>query len=47
MKNKEAAIAAIRTCRTGDSLNDMLIFLTGTWRLNEYYDRMRVPSRAV
>jgi hypothetical protein len=87
MKNKEAAIAAIRTCKTGDSLNDMLerfeltdgreiidclnecmynpvrffsnkqitpeeeleftkqIFLTGTWRLNEYYDRMRIPSQ--
>jgi hypothetical protein len=86
MKNKEAAIAAIRTCKTIDSLNDMLnrfeltdnqeiieylnecmyspvhfflnkqitpeeeleftkqIFLTGTWRLNEYYDRMRIPA---
>jgi hypothetical protein len=86
MKNKEAAIAAIRTCKTRDSLNDILdrfeiidaqeaidclnncmynpqrflssehitledeleltkqIFLTGTWRLNEYYDRMRIPS---
>jgi hypothetical protein len=86
MKNKEAAIAAIRTCKTIDLLDDMLkrfeltesreiieclnecmynpvrffsdkqitqeeeleftkqIFLTGTWRLNEYYDRMRIPS---
>jgi hypothetical protein len=24
MKNKEAAIVVIRTCKTGDSLNDML-----------------------
>jgi hypothetical protein len=86
MENKEAAIAAIRTCKTGDLLNDMLkrfdladgqeiinclnecmynprrffssepisledeleltkqIFLTGTWRLNEYYERMCIPS---
>ena len=80
MKDMEAAVAAIRTCKTLDSLNSMLarfeltdsheiidclnncmynpqtfnssesitaedelefakqIFLTGTWRLNEYYD---------
>jgi hypothetical protein len=86
MKNKEAAIAAIRTCKTSGSLDDMLkrfelvdaqetidclnecmysperffsnrqisiedeleftkqIFLTGTWRLNEYYERMGIPS---
>ena len=84
MKNKEAAIAAIRTCRTRETLDDMLkhfniidtqeiidclnecmfnpqtffslkpdtkedeleftkqVFLTGTWRLNEYYDRMGI-----
>jgi hypothetical protein len=84
MVNIEAAIAAIRTCKTLDSLNSMLdrfeltdsqkaidclnkcmyepqtfaspkpisledelefakqIFLTGTWRLNEYYDRMGI-----
>ena len=84
MKDREAAIAAIRTCKTRDSLNDMLkrfevveiqekldllydcmynpqtfstsgeltladeleftiqIFLTGGWRLNEYYDRMGI-----
>jgi uncharacterized protein YaaN involved in tellurite resistance len=84
MENREAAIAAIRTCKTTDSLNHMLnrfemtdaqdivnclnecmynpetffssqpltiedkleftkqIFLTGTWRLNEYYDRMGI-----
>lgn len=87
MKNREAAIAAIRTCRTRDSLDDVLsrfeisdiretidclnecmynperffssepispedeleftqqIFLTGTWRLNDYYDRMGISSR--
>lgn len=81
MKDKEAAIAAIRTCKTRESLDRMLdnfelkdtqetidflnicmynpqtfsspkpvtieieleitkqIFLTGTWRLNEYYDK--------
>jgi hypothetical protein len=86
MMNKEAAIAAIRTCKTRESLDDMLkrfeltdsqeiltclnecmynprrffstgpdtiedeleftkqIFLTGTWRLNEYYERMRIPE---
>ena len=84
MKNKEAAVAAIRTCKTRSSLDDMLkhfavtdiqetidclnecmynpetffsqnpitveddleftkqVFLTGTWRLNEYYDRMGI-----
>ena len=84
MKNKEAAIAAIRTCKTRETLDDMLnhfnlvnaqeiidclnecmynpqtffsskpvtiedeleltkqVFLTGTWRLNEYYDRMGI-----
>ncbi|MDR1468108.1 MAG: hypothetical protein LBT00_02315 [Spirochaetaceae bacterium] len=84
MNNKEAAIAAIRTCKRRDELDDMLsrfdiaaeqdavnclneamyspeifftakpadikdeleftkqIFLTGTWRLNEYYERMRI-----
>jgi hypothetical protein len=86
VKNRKAAIAAIRTCETRDSLEDMLkrfelvenqeiinclhecmynptrffsnerispedeleltkqIFLTGTWRLNEYYERMGIPS---
>jgi hypothetical protein len=85
--SKEAAIAAIRTCKTRESLEDLLrrfeitaarevidclnecmynpqrffsseaisledeleltkqMFLTGTWRLNEYYDRMNIPSR--
>ena len=80
MKNLDAAVAAIRTCKTRDALDDLLarfeitgskeiitclnkcmyspqifnaqeqitiedeaeftkqIFLTGTWRLNEYYD---------
>jgi len=84
MKNKDAAIAAIRTCKNRKDLDDMLrqfdvteaneaikclnecmfnpqtfaspketsledelefskqIFLTGTWRLNEYYDRMGI-----
>jgi uncharacterized protein YaaN involved in tellurite resistance len=86
MENKEAAIAAIRTCKTRETLDDMLvkfeisesgdtvkylnecmyspqrffsdritsdddleftkqIFLTGTWRLNEFYDRMRIPAQ--
>jgi hypothetical protein len=87
MENKEAAIAAIRTCKTRGSLDDMLsrfevidaqevidclnecmynperfftsepitledeleltkqIFLTGTWRLNIYYDRMGIPLK--
>jgi hypothetical protein len=87
MKNREAAIAAIRTCKTRDSLDDMLehfeirdvresidclnecmyspetfysqdpitpedeleftkqIFLTGTWRLNKYYERMGIPEK--
>ncbi|MDR1931495.1 MAG: hypothetical protein LBQ57_01615 [Spirochaetales bacterium] len=87
MKNKEAAIAAIRTCKTRESLDDMLerfeirdvresidclnecmyspetfysaepitpedeleftkqIFLTGTWRLNKYYDLMRISDK--
>jgi hypothetical protein len=86
MKNKEAAIAAIRTCKNRKDLDDMLdqfditgiqeaisclnecmynpqtfaspkatsqedelefnkqIFLTGTWRLNEYYDRMGIGA---
>ena len=86
MNNMEAAVAAIRTCKSLGSLNDMLtrfdltdshevidclnkcmfnperyfstatvaieddleftkqIFLTGTWRLNEYYERMGIPS---
>jgi len=86
VKNKEAAIAAIRTCKTVDALNDMLrqfevmrpqeivlflnecmynpqtfsslepitdedeaefakqIFLTGTWRLNEYYDLLEIKT---
>ena len=84
MTNREAAIAAIRTCRTRDALDEMLnrfeitgaentidylkecmynpqtffaskpvtvedeleftkqVFLTGTWRLNNYYDRMGI-----
>lgn len=84
MKNQEAALAAIRTCKTRKDLDDMLeqfeirdagdaidclnkcmyepqtfgsptpvsledeleftkqIFLTGTWRLNDYYDRMGI-----
>jgi hypothetical protein len=84
MKNKDAAIAAIRACKARDELDDMLsrfdiaaeqdainclneamyspeifftsklvdikdeleftkqIFLTGTWRLNEYYERMGI-----
>jgi hypothetical protein len=89
MKEREAAIAAIRTCKTRDSLDQMLvrfditepadsiecldqcmynpekfyslkpiniedeleftkqIFLTGTWRLNELYDRLGIePARA-
>jgi hypothetical protein len=87
MTNRAAAIAAIRTCRTRDSLDDMLnrfeiageqniidclnecmynpqtffaskpitvedeleftkqIFLTGTWRLNDYYDRMGIAVK--
>jgi hypothetical protein len=87
VENREAAIAAIRTCKTRESLEDMLsrfeitgeqeaidclnkcmynpqiffssrpssledeceftkqIFLTGTWRLNEYYDRMGVSMQ--
>jgi hypothetical protein len=87
MENREAAIAAIRTCKTRESLEDMLsrfeiageqevidylntcmynpqiffssrpasledeceftkqVFLTGTWRLNEYYDRMGVSMQ--
>ena len=89
-RNREAAVAAIRTCKTLDSLNAELerfdfrgadeiiaclnecmynperffssgggvpieddlemtkqIFLTGTWRLNEFYDRMGIPSQKV
>jgi hypothetical protein len=84
MKDKEAAIAAIRTCKNRESLDRMLkhfeltnpqetidflnecmyspqtfsspkqvtieveleitkqIFLTGTWRLNEYYDKLGI-----
>jgi hypothetical protein len=87
MTNREGAIAAIRTCRTRDSLDEMLgrfgitgaentidylnecmynpqtffaakpltvedeleftkqIFLTGTWRLNDYYDRMGITAK--
>jgi hypothetical protein len=87
LRNKEAAIAAIRTCKTRESLDDILlrfertgsrevteclnvcmynpeiffsprpispddeceftkqVFLTGTWRLNEYYDRMGIPAQ--
>lgn len=86
MKNQEAALAAIRTCKTRKDLDDMLeqfeimnvkdaidclnecmykpqtfgsptpisledeleftkqIFLTGTWKLNEYYDRMGIET---
>jgi hypothetical protein len=89
MKNQEAAVAAIRTCKTREDLDDMLeqfgikdtenainylnecmytpqtfasptpippedeleftkqIFLTGTWRLNEYYDRMGIEMAGV
>ena len=88
MKNIEAAVAAIRTCKTRESLYELLakfeiaepqeiidclnkcmynperffsscpatvedeleftkqIFLTGTWRLNEIYDRMNIPTKA-
>jgi len=88
-KNMEAAVAAIRTCKTRESLDDMLtrfdliesqeiinclnecmynpkrffsdgqvsleedleltkqIFIAGTWRLNEYYDRMGIPAHKV
>ncbi|MDR0556767.1 MAG: hypothetical protein LBG43_02705 [Treponema sp.] len=87
MKNKEAAVAAIRTRKTREILDDMLarfeimetreaieclnermynpqiffstkplspedeleftkqVFLTGTWRLNEYYERMGLPAQ--
>ena len=87
MKNMEAAVAAIRTCKTRESLDDLLakfeitdsqevigclnkcmydperfyssyptsvedeleltkqIFLTGTWRLNEIYERMNIPLK--
>jgi hypothetical protein len=86
MENKETAIAALRTCKTRETLEDILarfeitdtqksidclnecmfnskiffsprplslkdeleftkqIFLTGAWRLNEYYDRMGIPK---
>ena len=89
MKNREAAVAAIRTCKNRKDLDDMLhqfnvieaqeaisclnecmynpqtfsspektpledelefskqIFLTGTWRLNEYYDRMGIGTENV
>jgi hypothetical protein len=87
MKSNEAAIAAIRTCKTRTELDNMLgrfeitggreaidclnacmyspeifftskpsnirdeleftkqIFLTGRWRLNEYYERMGIPAK--
>jgi uncharacterized protein YaaN involved in tellurite resistance len=86
MGSSEAAVAAIRTCKTRESLDEMLkkfeisnaeeiiecldecmynpqrfffneipqdvdleftkqIFLTGTWRLNEFYDRMQIPPQ--
>ena len=87
MTNREAAIAAIRTCKTRYDLDEMLerfeiegiqdtisylrvsmynpqtffaakpitvedeleftkqVFLTGTWRLNEYYDRMGIAAK--
>jgi hypothetical protein len=87
MENMEAAVAAIRTCKTREALDEMLakfeisdvketleclnvcmynpvrffssskpapdvdleftkqIFLTGTWRLNEFYDRMQIPAQ--
>jgi hypothetical protein len=87
MKNREAAVAAIRTCKTRETLDDILarfeitetreaieclnecmynpqiffstkplsledeleftkqVFLTGTWRLNEYYERMGIPAQ--
>jgi hypothetical protein len=86
MENMAGAVAAIRTCKTLDSLDSMLtrfeltdsqkiidclnncmynperyfstskvtveedleltkqIFLAGTWRINKYYDRMRIPA---
>jgi len=87
-RNLEAAVAAIRTCKTMDSLDAELarfdlreageiidclnrcmynperffssgggvsieddmemtkqIFLAGTWRLNEFYERMGIPSQ--
>ena len=85
MKNREAAIAAIRTCKTREALEDMLakfevseeeaiscleecmykpktyfsakpittedvleftkqVFLTGTWQLNTYYDKMGIGT---
>ena len=89
MENREAAIAAIRTCKTRESLDSMLgrfeitnvqdiiaclkesmynpdtffsskpvtiedeleftkqIFLTGTWRLNTYYDRMGIGTECI
>jgi hypothetical protein len=89
MENLEAAVAAIRTCKTRQDLDKMLvrfeildtqmainclntcmyepktfaspkpisledefeftkqIFLTGTWRLNEYYDRMGIGMATV
>jgi hypothetical protein len=87
MENREAAVAAIRTCKTREALDEMLakfeitdgeeiikcldecmyspmkffskkispevdleftkqIFLTGTWRLNEFYDRMGIPAQS-
>jgi hypothetical protein len=86
MENREAAIAAIRTCKTRGDLEEMLakfeipdgeetikcldecmyspqkffaneispdvdieftkqIFLTGTWRINEFYERMGIPEQ--
>jgi hypothetical protein len=87
MENMEAAVAAIRTCKTREALDEMLarfeitdgakiikyldecmysptkyfskeispevdleftkqIFLTGTWRLNEFYERMQIPAQS-
>jgi len=88
MEDKDAAIAAIRTCKTRETLDKMLkkfevtdgqetvdylnecmynpqtffssepitieeeaeftkqVFLTGTWRLNEYYDRLGIGTIA-
>jgi len=88
MENMEAAIAAIRTCKTRESLDQMLerfditdpqktiiylnksmydpetffscesiavddkleftkqVFLTGSWKLNEHYERMGIGEKA-
>ena len=86
MIDMDAAVAAIRTCKTRQALDDMLkrfeladtqkiieclnicmynpvrcfssdiaiedeleltkqIFLTGKWRLNEFYERMGIPAK--